>query len=83
MGSTLRAIVCGVPVLTQPMHLRRNLLSTAMRWLKAGSPFIQFSYGARPPIPPHDEVRVHHAETVWQNLVPMHIWVYRGERPPH
>jgi phosphatidylethanolamine/phosphatidyl-N-methylethanolamine N-methyltransferase len=75
------AIVCGVPVLTQSMHLRRNLLSTAMRWLKAGSPFVQFSYGSRPPIPPHEKVQVHHAETVRQNIVPMHIWVYRVEQP--
>jgi phosphatidylethanolamine/phosphatidyl-N-methylethanolamine N-methyltransferase len=72
------AIVCGVPVLTQPIHLRRSLLTTAMRWLRPGSPFIQFSYGSRAPIPPHDEVSVHHADTVWQNLVPMHIWVYRA-----
>jgi phosphatidylethanolamine/phosphatidyl-N-methylethanolamine N-methyltransferase len=72
------AIVCGVPVLTQPIHVRRNLLSTAMRWLTAGSPFVQFSYGSRPPIPPHDDIRVHHAEMVRQNLVPMHIWVYRS-----
>jgi len=71
------AIICGVPVLTQPMHARRSLLSTAIRWLQPGSPFIQFSYGARPPIPPHDHIQVHQAETVWQNLVPMHIWVYR------
>jgi phosphatidylethanolamine/phosphatidyl-N-methylethanolamine N-methyltransferase len=71
------SIVSGIPVLNQPMHLRRRLLTTVMRWLKPCAPFIQFSYGAHPPIPPHDEVRVHHAETVWQNLVPMHIWVYR------
>lgn len=74
------SIVCGVPTLTQPMHVHRNLLSTAIRWLRPGSPFVQFSYGARPLIPPHHNVRVHHAEMVWQNLLPTHIWVYRA--PP-
>lgn len=72
------AIVCGVPVLTQPMRARETLLSTAIRWLRPGSPFIQFSYGARPPIPPNDQIGVQQAETVWQNIVPIHIWVYRG-----
>jgi phosphatidylethanolamine/phosphatidyl-N-methylethanolamine N-methyltransferase len=77
------SIVSGTPVLTQPMHLRRNFLSTVMRWLKPRAPFIQFSYGASPPITPHDEIRVHHAETVRQNLVPMHIWVYCVQTPRH
>ena len=72
------AIICGVPVLTQPMHVRRHLLTTVIQWLQPGSPFVQFSYSSRPPIPPHEQIRVHHAETVWENLVPMHIWVYRA-----
>ncbi len=73
------AIICGVPVLNQPLHVRRRLLRTALRWLKNGSPFIQFSYGARPPIPPSDEECVHHAAIVRQNILPMHIWVYRAK----
>ena len=75
------SVVSGIPVLTQPMHVRQSFLSTVMRWLNPGAPFIQFSYGSSPPIPPPDEVSVHHAETVWQNLVPMHIWVYRMKGP--
>ena len=73
----LGAIVCGVPVLSQPMDVLRKLLSTAMAWLKIGSPFIQFSYGSRPPIPAEQPVEVHHAATVWQNIPPMHVWRYR------
>jgi phosphatidylethanolamine/phosphatidyl-N-methylethanolamine N-methyltransferase len=71
------SIVSGIPILTEPLHVRRAFLCTVMRWLKPHAPFIQFSYGSSPPLPLHDEVRVHHAEKVWEPFVPMHIWVYR------
>jgi len=76
----LRSIVCGVPVLGRPVATRRQLLLAAMAALKPGCPFIQFSYGVRPPIPCTEGVEVRRAATVWRNLPPMHIWVYRLSR---
>jgi phosphatidylethanolamine/phosphatidyl-N-methylethanolamine N-methyltransferase len=73
----LRTIISGVPVLSRSLGVRRKLLADAMAALKAQGPFVQFSYGAEPPIPPGDSVEVRRAAIVWQNVPPMHVWVYR------
>jgi phosphatidylethanolamine/phosphatidyl-N-methylethanolamine N-methyltransferase len=78
----LAAIVCGLPVLNRPVAVRRKLLADAIRLLAPGSPFIQFTYGARPPIPPTGGVIVERAAIVWRNLPPMHVWVYRADDVP-
>jgi phosphatidylethanolamine/phosphatidyl-N-methylethanolamine N-methyltransferase len=77
----LGAIICGVPVLSQPMHVRRKLLTTAFQWLRAGAPFIQFSYGSRPPIGPGEGACVERGAVVWQGILRLHVWVYRADRP--
>ncbi|HXL99180.1 MAG TPA: rRNA adenine N-6-methyltransferase family protein [Rhizomicrobium sp.] len=75
-GEPLRSIVSGVPVLSQPVEIRHRLLRDAVAALRPGGPFIQFSYGMRPPIPPVDGIAVRRAAIVWRNLPPMHVWVY-------
>ncbi len=75
----LRSIVSGLPVIGQPAELRNRLLRDAIAALEPGRPFIQYSYSPRPPYPSLDGVRVTRAGTVWFNLPPMHIWVYRRE----
>ena len=77
-GRPLRTIVSGIPVLNRPLSVTGPLLANAVTALKTGAPFVQFSYGADPPISPGPGIEVRHAATVWQNLPPMHIWVYRG-----
>jgi phosphatidylethanolamine/phosphatidyl-N-methylethanolamine N-methyltransferase len=73
----LRSIVSGLPVLGRPIALRRRFVCVAIAALKPGRPFIQFSYGARPPLPSTEGIDVQHAATVWRNIPPMHVWVYR------
>ena len=73
----LRSIVSGLPVVGQSFELRQRFLESAMRALRPGKPFVQFSYSARPPFPRVDGVAVKRAAIVWQNIPPMHIWVYR------
>lgn len=76
----LRSIVCGLPVVGRPARVRRKFLSDALSTLKPGAPFIQFSYSIGPPLPIDDTVSAKRAATVWQNVPPMHIWVYRSTR---
>jgi phosphatidylethanolamine/phosphatidyl-N-methylethanolamine N-methyltransferase len=76
--ATLRTIISGVPVLPRPLAVRRKLLADAIAALRPGCPFVQFSYGADPPIPPIDGVTVRRAAVVWHSIPPMHIWVYRA-----
>ena len=49
--------------------------------MRPGSPFVQFSYGADPPLPQIDGVEVRRAAIVWHNIPPMHVWVYRAAAP--
>src|SRR5256714_7344692 len=46
----LAAIVSGMPLLNFPHPKRRALIETALRRLKRGAPFVQFSYGLRTPL---------------------------------
>jgi phosphatidylethanolamine/phosphatidyl-N-methylethanolamine N-methyltransferase len=80
IAGPFRAIVSGIPVLTQPIEIRRRFLREAMTLLKPSAPFIQFSYGRKPPLPVPPDVAVRHAQTIWRNIPPMHIWVYRREQ---
>lgn len=77
----LRSIISGLPVIGQDCELRRRFLKSAMRALRPGKPFVQFSYSNRAPFPCSDGVVVKRAAIVWQNIFPMHIWVYRKAPP--
>ena len=81
LDAPLRTIVSGVPVLSRSHAVRRRLLGDAIAALRPGSPFVQFSYGADPPLPQIDGVEVRRAAIVWHNIPPMHVWVYRAAAP--
>jgi len=76
----LRAIVSGLPVVGEPAERKRQFLEAALTALGPGRPFVQFSYSNCPPLPEHDGVGVRRVGIVWQNIWPMHIWVYRRLR---
>jgi len=73
----LHGIVSGLPVLGAPLARRRDFLAQAMNALARGGVFVQFSYSPRPPLPIIAGVTAHRAATVWENIWPMRIWVYR------
>ena len=81
LDAKLRTIISGIPVLSRTLAVRRKLLECAIAALRPGSPFVQFSYGADPPIPPIANVEVRRAAIVWHNIPPMHVWVYRATAP--
>lgn len=71
------AIVSGLPLLTHPIAERQALLETALSRLKPGSPFVQLSYGTRPPLPASPGATLTRAALVLMNLPPARVWVYR------
>jgi phosphatidylethanolamine/phosphatidyl-N-methylethanolamine N-methyltransferase len=71
------AVVSGLPLLNFPVETRRTLNETALARLAPGAPYIQFSYGTNPSIPPTDRYTVKRAALVWKNLPPARVWVYR------
>jgi phosphatidylethanolamine/phosphatidyl-N-methylethanolamine N-methyltransferase len=77
MTQPFAAIVSGIPLLNHSIPQRRTLIETALKRLKPGAPFIQFSYGFQPPIPAPAGASVRLAAFVWKNLPPARVWVYR------
>jgi phosphatidylethanolamine/phosphatidyl-N-methylethanolamine N-methyltransferase len=72
------AIVSGLPLLNHPPARRRALIENALGRLRPGAPYVQFSYGARPPIPAPAGAIVTRAALILLNLPPARVWVYRA-----
>jgi phosphatidylethanolamine/phosphatidyl-N-methylethanolamine N-methyltransferase len=78
------AIISSLPLLNFPPHERVEVVRQLLRLLPPGSPFVQYSYGVRPPLPRAQELKATLADRVWRNLPPARIWVYqsRGVHTP-
>ena len=77
VGEAFSAIISGLPLLNHPPERRRALIESALHHLEPGAPYIQFSYGTKPSIPPTDRYTVERAAVIWMNLPPARVWVYR------
>lgn len=82
VGSLLKepasAMISSLPLLTKPPEVRTRLLRTAHDLMRPGAPFVQFTYGVKPPIPPMlSGGVVSRSSQVWRNLPPARVWVYR------
>jgi phosphatidylethanolamine/phosphatidyl-N-methylethanolamine N-methyltransferase len=74
------AVVSGLPLVTKPLRTRLRLMSDALSLLAPGAPFIQFTYAPVPPIPKGlSGIQAEASETIWLNLPPARVWVYRGQ----
>jgi phosphatidylethanolamine/phosphatidyl-N-methylethanolamine N-methyltransferase len=72
------AFVSGLPLFNKPLKMRLDLLDQAFALMKAGAPFVQFTYNAISPIPrSHGRVRAEASGRVWRNFPPARVWVYR------
>ena len=71
------AVLSGLPLLNFPLAMRRRLVDGALASLAAGGVFVQFSYGASVPVAPPPGFGVTRAATVWANVPPARVWVYR------
>jgi phosphatidylethanolamine/phosphatidyl-N-methylethanolamine N-methyltransferase len=73
-------VVSGLPLFTKPLRMRLRLLFDALDLMSPGSPFIQFTYNAVPPIPKRlERVSAEPSERVWMNIPPARVWVYRRD----
>lgn len=71
------AIISSLPLLNFPVHERAALVSELLKLVPPGAPFVQYSYGLRPPLPRSADLRVTLANKVWRNLPPARIWVFQ------
>lgn len=73
------AVVVSLPLFTQPLGRRMDLLAEAFALMHPGAPFILFTYAISPPIPKmSNEYSSASSGRVWRNLPPARVWVYRS-----
>lgn len=71
-------IISSLPLLTKPLDQRIELLGAAHEMLHPNAPFVQFTYGVKPPIPARaDTYTATPSERIWLNVPPARVWVYR------
>jgi len=75
----LAAVVSSLPLMTRPMPVRLRTLVAALRLLRRGAPFVQFTYAMTAPIPPRpSRYTLAASPRIWMNLPPARVWVYRA-----
>ncbi|HEY7457161.1 MAG TPA: methyltransferase domain-containing protein [Xanthobacteraceae bacterium] len=74
----LAAVVSCLPLMTRPLNARVRLLNAAMRLLRRGAPYVQFTYAVTAPIPSR-RYRVTSSPRIWLNIPPARVWVYRAD----
>ncbi len=80
VNEPIAAIVSCLPLMTRPLSVRVRLLSAAVRMLRPGSPFVQFTYAMTAPIPSRARrYRITSSPRIWKNLPPARVWVYRAD----
>jgi phosphatidylethanolamine/phosphatidyl-N-methylethanolamine N-methyltransferase len=75
----LAAVISSLPLMTRPMPVRLRALVAALRLLRQGAPFVQFTYAMTAPIPPRPtRYTITASPRIWLNLPPARVWVYRA-----
>jgi phosphatidylethanolamine/phosphatidyl-N-methylethanolamine N-methyltransferase len=78
-GKPLAAVISSLPLMTRPMPVRLRTLVAALRLLRHGAPFVQFTYAMTAPIPPRpSRFTITASPRIWMNLPPARVWVYRA-----
>lgn len=73
----LSAVVSCLPLMTRPLSVRMRLLAAAMRMLRPGAPYVQFTYAMAAPIPSR-RYRITSSPRIWKNIPPARVWIYRA-----
>ncbi len=78
LSGPVAAVVSSLPLLTRPAAQRSRLVSDCFELSGADAPFVQFTYGATPPVPLHSgPFHATAGSRIWWNLPPARVWVYR------
>lgn len=78
--SSVRVAVSGLPMRAVPREAASRCYSEAFGLMPSGGTVIQYTYGFRPPVDPHEAALNLEATFVgreWRNVPPMGIWSYR------
>lgn len=77
----VQVVISGLPLLSMPEEVRTGIVAAAFDVLGQRGSFVQFTYGARPPLPPETiaalGLRVNRGHKVWANLPPARVYRFR------
>lgn len=82
---SLGAVISGLPLLSMPNDVQRQIVEGAFRALREDGEFVQFTYGPVPPIA--QEIRDELSLTwdvsrkIWGNLPPARVYRFRSPSP--
>jgi phosphatidylethanolamine/phosphatidyl-N-methylethanolamine N-methyltransferase len=75
------AVVSGLPLLSIPPEICHAIVSAAFRILAPGAPYIQFTYGPKPPVPPETVkelgLTIEKGPKIWMNVPPARVYIFR------
>ena len=87
------AVISGLPLLSMPFDVCRGIVGSAFQILRSGAPYVQFTYGSKPSVPPEIiadlGLGVEQKACVWANLPPARVHYFRqtghfgAARPRH
>jgi phosphatidylethanolamine/phosphatidyl-N-methylethanolamine N-methyltransferase len=82
LGEKASAVVSSLPLFNKPPAERSALVADAFdNVLKAGAPFIQFTYAVISPVPRKGSgLKAQVSDWVLRNIPPARVWVYRRAR---
>jgi len=72
----LAAVVSGLPLLNFDPSTRNGLIAQSLSWLIPGAPFVQVSFGWKPPAEKQHGWVTRRAGISWGNMPPATVWVY-------
>jgi phosphatidylethanolamine/phosphatidyl-N-methylethanolamine N-methyltransferase len=81
MPATVGAVVSGLPLLSMPRTLRREIVAAAFQVMRPDGIFIQFTYGHTTPLSPEGlsalGLTVSKAKKVWANFPPAQVYIVK------
>ncbi len=73
-------VIGAIPLLNIPMSQREDVIHESLKLVAPNGPFIQISYGAKPPVPAvPGKFTVEKSDRIFRNIPPAGIWVYRRD----
>ncbi|WP_050528603.1 class I SAM-dependent methyltransferase [Pseudorhodobacter aquimaris] len=81
MPATVGAVVSGLPLLSMPSGLRRDIVAAAFEIMRPDGVFIQFTYGQKMPLSAEGltalDLHATKAQKVWRNFPPAQVYLLR------
>ena len=79
--SAVAAVVSGLPLLSLPAGVVTGIVRGVFAAMPKGGALIQFTYGAKPPVPRELRENLHlvaaRGSRIWRNVPPAVVWTFR------